>query len=229
MLRQTAALVRGTRRFVAALRAGELERAQALYGPTRAHYEAVEPVAESFGGLDPRIDARVNDVARRSDWRGFHRIEQILWVGGTTAGTGRYGAELGADVAELHRRAARIEYQPAQLAGGAVDLLNEIAASKITGEEERHSHTDLSDFHANLEGALVAFDLLQPALRATGHAALGATIAARFASVESALDRSRRPTPLGSALYDELTPADRRTLVQRIDALAEPLSTLPRS
>ncbi len=226
VLRQTAALVRGTRRFVAALRAGELERAQALYGPTRAHYEAVEPVAESFGRLDPRIDARVNDVARWSDWRGFHRIEQILWVGGTTAGTGRYGAELVADVAELHRRAARIEYQPAQLAGGAVELLNEIAASKITGEEERYSHTDLSDFHANLEGTLVAFDLLRPALRATGHAALGATIAARFASVESALDRYRRPTPLGYALYDELTPANRRTLAQRIDALAEPLSTL---
>jgi iron uptake system component EfeO len=157
-------------------------------------------VAESFGDLDPHIDARVNDVAHRADWRGFHRIEQILWVGGTTAATGRYGAELVADVAELHRRAARIDYQPAQLAGGAIELLNEIAASKITGEEERYSHTDLSDFHANLEGALVAFDLLRPALRATGHARLGATIAARFASVEAALDRYRRPTPLGYAL-----------------------------
>jgi iron uptake system component EfeO len=226
VLGQTAALVESTRRFVSALQAGDLGRAKALYGPTRAHYEAVEPVSESFGDLDPRIDARVNDVARRANWRGFHRIEQILWVGGTTAGTGRYATELLADVSELHRRAARIAYQPVVLAAGAVELLNEIAASKITGEEDRYSHTDLSDFAANLKGAHAAFDLLRPALRATGHAPLAATISARFASVEDALGRYRRPTPLGYALYDELTPADRRTLAQRIDALAEPLSTL---
>jgi iron uptake system component EfeO len=168
VLGQTAALVRGTRRFVAALRAGDVGRAKTLYGPTRAHYEAVEPVSESFGDLDPRIDARVNDVARRANWRGFHRIEQILWTRGTTAGTGRYGGELLAAVAELHRRAARIDYQPVRLASGAVELLNEIVASKITGEEDRYSHTDLSDFDANLEGAHVAFGLLRPALRATG-------------------------------------------------------------
>jgi iron uptake system component EfeO len=226
VLGQTAALLRSTRRFVAALRAGDLERAKTLYGPTRTHYEAVEPVSESFGDLDPRIDARVNDVAVRAEWRGFHRIEQILWAGGTTAGTGAYGRELLADVAELHRRAARIDYQPVRLAAGAVELLNEIAASKVTGEEDRYSHTDLSDFHANLAGARVAFGLLRPALRATGHAALAATIAGRFAAVEETLDRYRRTIPLGYAPYDELTSADRRTLAQRIDALAEPLSTL---
>jgi iron uptake system component EfeO len=198
VLGQTAALLRSTRRFVAAIRAGDLERAKALYGPTRAHYEAVEPVAESFGDLDPRIDARVNDVADRARWRGFHRIEQSLWAGGTTSRAGTYGSELLADVAELHRRADGIDYQPVLLASGAVELLNEIATSRITGEEDRYSHTDLSDFHANLEGARVAFDLLRPARRVTGHSALATTIAARFAAVEVTLGRYRRPTALGT-------------------------------
>ena len=36
-------------------------------------------MAESFGDLDPAIDARINDVATRRKWTGFHRIEQILW------------------------------------------------------------------------------------------------------------------------------------------------------
>ncbi len=93
-----------------------------------------------------------------------------------------------------------IDYQPVLLASGAGELLNEIAASKITGEEDRYSHTDLSDFHANLEGARVAFDLLRPALRLTGHSALSATSAARFAAVEETLDRYRRTMPLGYAL-----------------------------
>ena len=83
---EAANLVAGTGEFVTALRAGNLQKAKELFGPTRIHYEAIEPVAESFGALDPEIDARVNDVADRSDWTGFHRIEQILWVGGTTEG-----------------------------------------------------------------------------------------------------------------------------------------------
>ncbi len=35
---------------------------------------------------------------------------------------------------------------------GAVELLNEVSTSKVTGEEERYSHTDLWDFQANVEG-----------------------------------------------------------------------------
>ena len=55
---------------------------------------AIEPVAESFGDLDPAIDARANDVPR-PQWTGFHRIEQILWVKGTTLGTGPAPAAAG--------------------------------------------------------------------------------------------------------------------------------------
>jgi iron uptake system component EfeO len=82
---------------------------------------------------------------------------------------------------------------------------------------------------ARSEGARVAFDLLRPALRVTGHSALATTIAGCLAAVEETLDGYRRPTALGYARYDELTGADRRTLARRIDALAEPLSTLARS
>ena len=46
----------------------------------RVPYERIEPVAESFGNLDPEIDARVNDVADAAKWTGFHRIEQALWA-----------------------------------------------------------------------------------------------------------------------------------------------------
>ena len=45
---------------------------------------------------------------------------------------------------------------------GAVDLLNEVATQKITGEEEVFSHTDLYDFRANIEGAEKIFSLFKP-------------------------------------------------------------------
>jgi iron uptake system component EfeO len=223
---ETANLLAGTGEFVTALRAGNLQRAKLLFGPTRIHYEAIEPVAESFGNLDPEIDARINDVANPSQWTGFHRIEQILWVRNTTAGTGVYATKLLADVTTLYHRVQTLTYQPAQLANGAVELLNEVANSKITGEEDRYSHTDLSDFQGNLQGARTAFELLAPALRRTGNGKLVTTIEQRFAAVEQTLGTYRRPTMLGFALYGALTSKDRLQLAQEVDALAEPLSTV---
>jgi iron uptake system component EfeO len=223
---QTAQLVVGTRRFVAALDAGDLAGAKSMFGPVRIHYEAIEPVAESFGNLDPEIDARINDVDDPAAWTGFHRIEQILWVKRTTDGTNALGAKLLTDVETLQRRVRTLSFQPAQLANGGVELLNEVAGSKITGEEDRYSHTDLSDFQGNLTGARVAFDLLRPALVERGDATLARTIGARFATVQQGLDRYKRSTPLGFATYDELTAGDRRAFAQQIDALAEPLSTV---
>ena len=88
----------------------------------------------------------------------------MLWVGNSTKGTGPYADELMKDVNTLAQKAGTLSYQPAQLANGSVELLNEVAGSKITGEEDRYSHTDLSDFQGNLTGALVAFKLLRPAL-----------------------------------------------------------------
>jgi iron uptake system component EfeO len=222
---ETAALLDGTGRFVRALDRGDLAGAKELYGPVRYHYEAIEPVAESFGDLDPEIDARAGDVPP-GRWTGFHRIEMILWQKGTTTGTGALGTKLLADVRELHRKARTLEFQPAQLANGAVELLNEVAGSKITGEEDRYSHTDLSDFAGNLAGAKRAFELLRPALVEAGDRQLAATISDRFAAVDEGLDAYRRSTPLGYAVYGELTPADRKALAQKIDALAEPLSTV---
>jgi iron uptake system component EfeO len=99
-------------------------------------------------------------------------------------------------------------------------------AISITGEEDRYSHTDLSDFEGNLTGARVAFEQLRPALVAQGKVALVNEITPRFATVQHGLDAYRRDTPLGFAFYSELTSADRKRFAQQVDALAEPLSTV---
>jgi iron uptake system component EfeO len=221
---ETDTLLRQTRAFVAAVKAGDVAKAKALFGPTRLHYETVEPIAESFGNLDPEIDARVNDVADRASWTGFHKLEQILWQKGTTAGADRYADKLLADVTKLHDAVPGLRLQAAQVANGAVGLLDEVSSSKITGEEDRYSHTDLSDFQGNFSGAREAFEVLKPALIARGDRALVEQIERRMAVVQEGLDRYRRATPLGFAPYSELTASDRRAFAQQIAALAEPLS-----
>jgi FTR1 family protein len=218
--RNTALLVERTKPFVAAVKAGDVALAKELYPAARAPYERIEPVAESFGGLDPEIDARINDVPRRQ-FGGFHRIEQALWVADTTEGMAPVAHELLADVERLQRKAARLELEAAQIANGATTLLDEVSASKITGEEERYSHIDLYDFEGNVEGSQAAFKAVEPILRGDDPE-LADEIDQRFAAVFAALDPYRRGD--GFVLYTSLSAADKKKLAQAIDALAEPLS-----
>ncbi len=207
--------------FAAAVKGGDVTKAKSLFASARAPYETIEPVAESFGDLDPEIDARVNDVAKGDKWTGFHRIEQALWVRDTTKGMSAIADKLVADVASLHAKVQKETYQPEQLANGATELLGEVSKSKITGEEDRYSHTDLSDFEANVVGAETAFGLLAPALR-TRDAKLATNVAARFDAVQKELARIKQGGEYPS--YDTVGTEQRRVFSQLVDALAEPLS-----
>src|SRR6476620_907838 len=73
-------------------------------------------------------------------------------------------AELLADVEDLRQKVKTVRLQAVQIANGANELLGEVSASKITGEEERYSHIDLVDFKANVEGSQVAFEEVEPLL-----------------------------------------------------------------
>ncbi len=220
---QTDELVKRTAAFTAAIKAGDTAKAKSLFASTREPYETIEPVAESFGGLDPRIDARENDVAEGDEWTGFHRIEKTLWEDNTTEGLDKYADQLTDDVKELQTKAKGLTYQPAELANGSTGLLDEVSKSKITGEEDRYSHTDLYDFAANVDGSQKAFKLLAPAV-SEKDPELVDQINDRFADVDQALIKYRGKDGKGYVSYTQLTPADTKVLSQKIDALAEPLS-----
>jgi FTR1 family protein len=218
---KSAILVDRTEKFVAAIKAGDVAGAKEQFAAARAPYETIEPVAESFGSLDPEIDARVNDVEKGTPWTGFHKIEQGLWVKNSTKGLEPIADKLLADVKRLQAKTKGLTYQPEELANGANGLLDEVSASKITGEEDRYSHTDLSDFEANVEGSESAFGLLAPALRKTD-SELATTIAARFDAVNAELATLKESGRFPS--YDTIDKAQRRKLSQLVNALAEPLS-----
>jgi iron uptake system EfeUOB component EfeO/EfeM len=217
---QTAELVPRTEEFAAAVRKGDVAEAKRLYAAARIPYERIEPVAESFGSLDPAIDARAGDVPK-ARWTGFHPIEQALWVRNTADGQAANAKKLVVDVKRLRARVARVELEPAQIANGAVELLGEVSKSKITGEEERYSHIDLVDFEGNLQGARAAFEAVAPILQGK-EPELAERVEQQFDNVEQALSKHERGGTYVS--YTELTQADTRRLSQAVDALAEPLS-----
>jgi iron uptake system component EfeO len=221
--RNTDELVAKTQPFVDAVVAGEIAKAKLLYPAARIPYERIEPVAESFGDLDPRIDARENDVPK-SEFGGFHRIEKALWEEKSAKGMAPVAEQLQADVEELAQKVKGVKLQAVQIANGANELLSEVSASKITGEEERYSHIDLVDFEANVEGSQVAFEAVEPMLAAQDPK-LAMEIEADLEAVYASLKPYRRGD--GFVSYTELTRSDTRKLAQGIDTLAEKLSQVP--
>jgi iron uptake system component EfeO len=221
---QAALLVPTTTTFVNAVKSGDVALAKKLYPDARTHYETIEPIAESFGDLDPEIDARENDVPA-NEFKGFHRIEKQLWVAGNTTGMSPVADELLVNVKQLRSLIPTIKLEPAQIANGAVELMNEVASSKITGEEDRYSHTDLWDFDANDDGSIAAFKAVRP-LVAAKDAALADTIDRQFASTDEALDAYKTPDG-GFKLYPELTKAQTKALAAQVEALADSLAQAP--
>jgi len=214
--------VTATEEFTNAVIEGDIEKAKELYAPARMHYERAEPIAEVFGDLDPKIDAREGDVPEE-EWTGYHRIEYGLWEKNTTKGYEEYAKQLMKDVHLLRAKVETVEVTPDLLVTGAVDLLNEVSTSKVTGEEDRYSHTDLYDFVANVQGAEEIFNLLKDEVKAKD-ADLAATIEAQFAQVHSLLDQQKEGE--GYKLYTDLTEAEVKKFSQAVDALAEPLSQI---
>jgi iron uptake system component EfeO len=222
VIEQCDLFVKETEKFTNAVKTGNLEEAKALYAPTRMYYERIEPIAEALGDLDPHIDARDGDVDP-SEWRGFHRIEKSLWEDATTNGQEEFAAQLLADAQLLRAKVETVEIDASMLVTGAVELLNEVSTSKVTGEEERYSHTDLYDFAANVEGAAKIYELLKPELQKK-NADLEKEIGERFTALQKELEPFKRDD--GYVSYEELQEDEIRKLSQNLDALAEPLSNM---
>ncbi|WP_168195830.1 iron uptake system protein EfeO [Nissabacter sp. SGAir0207] len=219
-------LVIQTQAFTEAVKRGDLAQARALYAPTRQHYERIEPIAELFSDLDGSIDAREDDFEQKAAdpaFTGFHRLEKILFGDNTTQGGAPFADRLLADTRALQTRISELTFPPSKVVGGAAGLVEEIAASKISGEEDRYSRTDLWDFQANIDGAQKIVNLLRPLL-VKADPALLAKIDGNFAKVDGLLAKYR--TANGFASYEKLTDADRNAMKGPITALAEDLSTL---
>jgi iron uptake system component EfeO len=245
---QAAELLPAVETFAEAYASGDDETARSLFASTRVFYERIEPTAEAFGDLDPKIDFReVDAVADGLEWTGFHRIEKDLWPpapgdlnsDGTDAFQGwapstpeerrAFADGLVSDVTELHELVSDDSFTVSlgDISNGAIALLDEVASGKITGEEDWWSGTDLTDFAANVQGASVAFGNVEDIAIAQGEEAaeLADQITERFASLEGLLSRYGS-IETGFVDYAELDDAEKRALSDEVNALAEPLSRL---
>ncbi|HZK58637.1 MAG TPA: iron uptake system protein EfeO [Cryobacterium sp.] len=221
----------GTQAFAAAYTAGDDALARSRYAPTRAHWERVETIAESFGDLDPKLDLREADLEPGQEWTGWHAIEKDLWPADAPAGFQAYGADkrrhlaglLVADTATLRGKVQDLTFTLSQQTNGAIGLLDEVATKKVTGEEESWSHTDLWDFQANVDGAATLYAGVRSILVETDPQ-LAAALDREFASLQALLDSHRVGD--GFARYTDLSGAEVKALSDQVNALGEPLNRL---
>jgi iron uptake system component EfeO len=220
---QVEKLVTGTGQLVGAVKAGDVAKAKELYAPVRAPWERIEPVAELFPDSDAAIDSRVDDFDGPDDpaFTGFHRLEEGLWVEGSTANLGSFADRLETDVDALAKNVRGVKITPDVMVNGAAGLIEEAAQTKITGEEERYSHTDLVTFAANVEGAKVIYDGISDLLK-SADPSLDRAVAARFAVVDEILAPYKQGDTYAS--YDKLDDAARDRLKAAMAGLSEELS-----
>ena len=220
------ALVAKTNEFVAAVKAKDIEKAKSLFASARYHYERIEPIAELFNELDPAIDAREDDFKdgpKDAAFTGFHRIEYALWVEKNVDGVQAIADGLQKNVLQLQQEIDVLNFPPNKVVGGAAVLIEEVAGSKISGEEDRYSRTDLSDFKANIEGAEKIVELFRAQVAEKDQALLD-KVDANFKQVNDILAKYK--TANGFQPYDKLSEADRKTLQAPINTLAEELGKL---
>jgi iron uptake system component EfeO len=225
----TADLVSHTQTFCQAINAQDMNQAKVLYPQARVYYERIEPVAEVWGSLDTSIDGRwENPVTVKSQFTGFHRIEQMLWQDNSLTGAPAMCAGLVKNEQQLLTLVSKAQYNPLEMASGATDLINEAGTSKISGEEERYSNTDLPVFAANVEASMKVVVLLQPYLQGKDPG-LVPLIQQRDAAVQKLL-ANLKATPgydqTGYVEYTTVTKADRRQLSAAVNALAEAMSQM---
>ena len=225
--KETDQLVADNKTFTDAVSAGDVAKAQKLYAPTHAHWERAEPIAELFSDLDKTMDSRADDFAKKEadpQFTGYHRIEKALFQDKTTKGMKPFAEKLQKDGLELQKRIASLTIEPKNMVGGAAGLIEEVAATKISGEEDRYSHTDLWDFSANVDGSQKIVELLRPVIQKANPDLL-ARVDANFTKVDQKLAKYKTPDG-GFATYDKVTEADKKDMKTAIAALSEDLSQL---
>ncbi|MEW2516747.1 iron uptake system protein EfeO [Actinacidiphila alni] len=211
-------------KFADAVKAGDVAAAKAAFAPSRVGWERTEPVAESFGDIDPKTDTREDGLEDGQKWTGWHRLEKTLWTTGKlTPEDSTLADQLVADLKDWQKRVGTADITATSMANGAKELLDEVATGKVTGEEDRYSHTDLSDFNANVDGARKAYELLKP-VASEKDPELSKTLDTEFADIQTLLDKYRQGD--GFVSYDKVTEKERKAFSDAVNALAEPLSKL---
>ncbi|MFT4191055.1 MAG: iron uptake system protein EfeO [Comamonas sp.] len=215
--------------LAAAIQAGNLQEARALYAPAHQAYKRIEPMAELFADLDTRLNARADYFEQREAdlaFTGFHRIEYGLFGPDAHKADVKSLApvadQLATDIATLRERLRGLNVPPERLASAGAKLLRRVADNLPAGGEDHYGHGELVNLQGSLDGTKKIADLLAPLL-AKAAPVLQQALDRRFADFAAALAPYREGDSFKAAALDE---AQRKSLAAPVRALADEIDKI---
>lgn len=151
-----------TEALLAALKTGDLEKSKVAYVNARPPYEQIEVLAGSFEQEDSDIDARpyaFDEGESSEEFKGFHRIEAILYRDGDTKLAIPYAEGLIFSVNSLiNKLNDPNNFSATKSFAGMLAVGTEVPAKKISSEEETWSDQSLLIFQNNWKGIYSQFE-----------------------------------------------------------------------
>ena len=216
------------RQLERAIASGDLQAAQKAYIDSRPPYEEIETLAYAFEDTDQDIDARpyAFDAGETDkDFRGFHKIEVLLFGYEDVEAALPYAKRLTRSVAQLKTQLGELDRFDAEgQFGGMYALTNEVAAKKVSSEEEAWSNQTLLIFKHNWIGAYSQFRPFA-VLVAQQDKNKADAVTVAFEAASETLKPHFKPGVIAATPYTEVSMADRRKMADASnrmrDAIAE--------
>jgi len=150
------------RALLSAIESRDLAAARRAYVASRPPYEEIEVHASAFEQVDRDIDARpyvFDDGELDPEFRGFHKIEALLYAYEDLDAALPYARRLVQSIEDLASRLTdRWRFSASLHFEGMIALATEVAAKKISSEEETWSDQSLVIFRHNWIGVYSQFE-----------------------------------------------------------------------
>ncbi|MBP6122121.1 MULTISPECIES: EfeM/EfeO family lipoprotein [Providencia] len=152
------------------LQNGEQQKAQSAYILAHQHYETVRPIIILFGNTDRTINPRASYfLDKENDYRfsGFHLVEYRLFAQKDIKSALTAADELLMKGRDLNKRLETETIEIPKLVQASADFIEMILETKLAGEENIYSQSDLADIAANLKGSQTIVEILTPFIQPT--------------------------------------------------------------
>ncbi len=144
---------------------GQLAQAKAAYIQAHQHYETVRPVIVLFGNTDRTINPRADYfLDKEKDYRfvGFHLVEYLLFAKQDLKAALPASDELLLKGKDLQKRVLTETIEIPKLVQASADFMEMILETKLSGQENIYSLSDLSDMAANAKGSQAIIEVISP-------------------------------------------------------------------
>ncbi len=213
-------------KMIEAIRERSLQKAQQAYINARPPYEEIEVLAASFPQTDADIDARpwafeggVTDEA----FKGFHRVEMLIFGANDLEAAEPFAVELLESCKTLQKDLEnRSAFSAKSTFEGLAALANEVAAKKISSEEETWSDQSLLIFKHNWIAIHSQYEPFHPILQKKNEKAAQAVMDA-YKKAMALLEPHFKKGAVAGTPYSKIGMAERYRIVKASVALRDAL------